>query len=606
MSAVGRLLRRKFHRTAINRADPDPWGSQARLTFAAQKANKHEAWAENARKIKAGNRKSMLTLLEERGLVKDIAGGRQALNNLLTEKPIGAYVGVDPTAPSLHVGHLLPLMALFWMYLHGYTAVTLLGTGTVRIGDPSGRTTARSRQSENEREQNCTAMRLQLKRLWQNVIALGVKHEHKNHISRERQVLLNHTWLEGVPAMDLVTKLGSEMRLGAMLAKDTVRTRLEGDDGMSLSEFLYPLFQGYDWWHQYKTWGVQMQLGGSDQYGNICAGMEAVDAMRRHEDIPGDLNDPLKATYGITTPLLTTPSGEKFGKSAGNAVWLDKDMMSSFDLYQYFLSTPDTHVERYLKLFTFFPSDEINLAMRAQEADPSKRIAQHLLAKSVVELAHGANAAVEAEQVHKSIFAGRSTITFDKSALGGSITSRGIPAPQLSKEQASLLEHKLRFAGKAKPSSTAAEAGDGLTGLTVHLPESVVQSASDFSQVLLAAGLVSSKSAGRRLIDSRGAYVVVPRSSDTEDKNILNWSPIEPQHTPKDFVIQHSERFVVVRYGKSKLRICRLIDEWKFKRKGRVLPEEVEMQGETAPQSEQEQKKTVPSVPEAESAELRR
>ncbi|KAF2476545.1 uncharacterized protein BDR25DRAFT_277747 [Lindgomyces ingoldianus] len=553
-----------------------------RSIWAASNANQEELWGEQARKIRSGAQQSMLDILEERGFVKDVAGGRKALDWLLTEKPIGAYVGVDPTAPSLHVGHLLPLMVLYWMYLHGFYTITLLGGGTVQIGDPSGRTSARTRQSKEAQDMNCINMRAQLKKLWINVKALGIKHKYSEKTSRRRDVMNNIVWLNSLGAVRLIQDVGSGMRLGSMLNRDSVRVRMESGDGMALSEFCYPLFQAYDWWKLYTRYGVQLQVGGSDQYGNICAGMDAVHHMQKlyqGESHAKTENHPLTATFGLTTPLLTTASGEKFGKSAGNAVWLDRQMMSSFDLYQCFLRTADDDVERYLKLFTFIPLDHIGYVMEHQRQDPSKRRAQHLLAKEIVELAHGARLAVEAEMAHKEAFT-HGTNLFSLGVLRRSLqdfssskSREPQPTNPWEEESKQLRAYKRKFAASlvaqtpaaATPNSTTSDASKEI----VVLPRTLLQLGS-FAQVLRAVGLVSSNSEGHRLVQNQGAYVVRPNSGSIENPNGLKWEPVVPHANPSHYLIDFEA--LVLRAGKSKIKICHVVNDEVFEADGQSCP----------------------------------
>jgi tyrosyl-tRNA synthetase len=391
---------------------------------------------------------------------------------------------------------------------------------------------------------------------------------------------------------------------------------MESGEGMAISEFSYPLFQAYDWWHMYKAHGVQLQIGGSDQYGNICAGMDAVSHMRKLS-AAGDLggfspktpmenlgeDESRKGTFGITTPLLTTASGEKFGKSAGNAVWLDKDLMSSFDLYQvcaptpfhqididsqqYFLKTADNDVERYLKLFTFLSLDQISLLMGQQRNDESRRVAQHVLAKEIVELAHGAHAAKEAEAAHKEAFS-LGTNTFSLSALRKSMarikastadTTSKAPAPsqkpsQRAQTAQALSEYKRSFASSLTAqasSATTHEQSKPESQDMVTLPLSLLQPGS-FPRVLHAAGLASSKSDAHRLIASKGAYVVVPNSGSTDVPTALQWINIEASATanPSHFLVDWDA--LVLRSGKSKIKICRVLTDDQFETEGLTCP----------------------------------
>ncbi|KAH8710190.1 tyrosyl-tRNA synthetase-like protein [Phaeosphaeriaceae sp. PMI808] len=547
--------------------DPGPkkWADEE-----VDKEKRRKAWQTQAGRIRTGSQQSMLSLLEERGFVKDLAGGRQALEHLLTEKRIGAYVGVDPTAPSLHVGHLLPLMVLYWLYIYGYHTVALVGGGTVQVGDPSGRTTARTPQGKTVAKTHTAMLRSQLDTLWTNVKCLGIKHEFPQSTSRVQVTLNNMAWLTKIKAIDIMGNLGSGIRLGTMLARDSVKLRMENGEGMAVSEFMYPLIQAYDYWILYQTRSVQLQIGGSDQHGNICTGIDAVNHLRKLEENAFKqlgYDDPSLAPHGLTTPLLTTPAGEKFGKSAGNAVWLDKDMLSSFDLYQYFLRTPDADVERYLKLFTFLPLPAIALIMSHQRQNESKRLAQHLLAKEVVELAHGAEAAQDAQKAHKNAFTSGSTTisltyirdTLQKdSSLPTQAATNAAPNPD-----AALVEYKKEYLAKL--------AGPNAVAQTPAQPQSNSSSLPTFPLSLLAlnafptlihaAGLASSKSEAHRIIASKGAYVAVPNSGTPEHPGELVWAGIEAGMVadPKHFLVDYQA--LVLRVGKGRVQVCRVVGE---------------------------------------------
>ncbi|RMZ72102.1 hypothetical protein GMOD_00007097 [Pyrenophora seminiperda CCB06] len=497
---VGRQCIRLQHSLARNGRPELKWAEEEEDARVRQ-----ALWKQQAGKVRAGMQQSMLSLLEERGFVKDVAGGRKRLDWLLTEKRIGVYVGVDPTAPSLHVGHLLPLMALYWMYLHGYYTV-----------------------------------------------------------------------------IELMRDLGSGMRLGSMLSRDSVRLRMENGEGMAISEFCYPLFQAYDWWSMYKDRGVQLQIGGSDQYGNIIAGMGAVSHMRRIHGLNGgaEEEDPKEAPYGLTTPLLTTASGEKFGKSAGNAVWLDGHMMNPFDLYQYFLRTADADVERYLKLFTFLPLDSIALLVTEQNRDPSKRVAQHMLAQEIVELVHGAAEAKKVVLAHKDAF-GQGTNTFSLLSLRKALSSVKKSAETtmeitgvepMSEAEKKLLVYKKAFAASAttqqpmKDTTTTTkttipaeeDASNNTNKPIITLPLSLLHPGS-FPAVLHAAGLATSKSVASRLIASKGAYVLVPNSGPPDNPTALQWETIQPtkECNPQHYLVDFEA--LVLRSGKSKIQICRVV-----------------------------------------------
>ncbi|KAL8959265.1 MAG: hypothetical protein Q9183_005665, partial [Haloplaca sp. 2 TL-2023] len=386
-----------------------PTASQKRhitQVYQQKEADAQQQWQDQYKEIKAGQRQSNFNILRERGYINAVAGGSEAdLDSLMNQKRVGAYVGIDPTAPSLHVGHLVPLMALFWMYLHGHQAITLIGGATASIGDPAGRTKDREQMSSHVRKANMLTMHYQLKAIWSNVEQEGRKYGYQSEWAWRRGIFNNNAWLNKLPFIEMLRLLGSGTRVGTLLGRDTARKKMESGDGLSFAEFTYPILQAYDWWHMYSNFplnGVQLQVGGSDQYGNIMAGVDAVNHIRRNHYAPEIRQTEERFTdkpMGFTAPLLTTSSGAKFGKSAGNAIWLDKDMTSPFDLYQFFLRSSDDDVHRYLKLFTFMPLSEIDQIMTQQDMDRSKRVAQRRLAREVLSLVHGAEevAAVEAQ-----------------------------------------------------------------------------------------------------------------------------------------------------------------------------------------------------------------
>lgn len=352
---------------------------------------------------------------------------------------------------------------------------------------------------------------------------------------------------------------------------------MESGEGMAISEFSYPLFQAYDWWSMYHKQGVQLQIGGSDQYGNICAGMDAVSHMRKIRRLDSSQQqeeDPRLAAYGLTTPLLTTASGEKFGKSAGNAVWLDKTMMNSFDLYQYFMRTADADIERYLKLFTFLPLDQISLLVEQQRLDASKRIAQHVLAREIVELAHGAAEAKKAETAHKEAFS-HGTNTFSlgalRNTLGTANSNAGLGAQKekLRKFDIELLEYKRSYAASStvEPNPSTSASSQTTQESVITLPLSMLQPGA-FPRVLHAAGLATTKSEAHRLIAKKGAYVVVPSSGSVESPSSLKWATIDSSSSVNPYHYLIDFEALVLRSGKSKIQVVRVVSDDQFEKQG--------------------------------------
>ena len=284
----------------------------------------------------------MSTLLDEltpRGLIHDQTPG---LKDRLAQGPVTGYVGFDPTADSLHVGHLLAVMSLAWLQRCGGTPIVVVGGGTGMVGDPSGKRTERPVLSVEEIDRNVAAIRAQLERF--------VSFEGAN----AARVRNNADWLRSLGLMEFLRDVGKHFTVNYMLAKDSVKGRME--TGISYTEFTYMLIQAYDFWHLWKTERCELQMGGSDQWGNITAGAELIS---RKEGA---------SAHGLTFPLLTTARGQKFGKTEGGAVWLDPARTSPYQFFQFWVNADDRDVERLLRYFTFFPLEEIAALMAEQGA----------------------------------------------------------------------------------------------------------------------------------------------------------------------------------------------------------------------------------------------
>ncbi|KAJ3762407.1 hypothetical protein EV360DRAFT_79315 [Lentinula raphanica] len=322
------------------------------------------------------------------------------LENALRSRQV-IYCGVDPSASSLHVGNLVPLMCLLHFQLHGHTIIPLIGGATGLVGDPSGRKTERMPVNVAQVEQNVQALTESINMFFRH----GLSHAKRksrlpsvSDIASDPEVKSNMEWHKNFTMLEFLREVGVHARVNAMLSKESVKTRLESSTGISFTEFTYQLLQAYDFYHLHSTFGCTVQIGGSDQWGNIVAGLEFINRLNLSKS-----SEDRKA-FGITTPLLTTPSGEKFGKSAGNAIWLNSQLTGVFDFYQYFLKVQDSEVERYLKLFTFLPLSEIENVMDAHNSEPDKRTAQRRLASEVTEMIHGAQGVQRAETMTKAVF----------------------------------------------------------------------------------------------------------------------------------------------------------------------------------------------------------
>ncbi len=306
--------------------------------------------------------------LQKRGFIDSIAGDE--LDRVM-EKPIKAYVGFDPTADSLHLGNLVGIVALKWLEKFGHQPVVLLGGGTGKIGDPSGKDKERPLLTKQLIEANVQA----------------IKKQFENCLDKP-EYFDNDTWLSSYGLVDFLRDVGKHFRLGPMLSKESVRTRLNSEEGMSFTEFTYQMLQGYDFYHLFKNEEVMLQIGGSDQWGNITAGIEVT------RKLCGS------SVYGMTFPLLTRSDGKKFGKSEDGAVWLDPQKVSPYKFYQYLYRTPDADVGQLMRLLTFMELDEIiEIEIKLKEGGLPVNSAQERLAEEVTRFVHGDEGVAAAKKV---------------------------------------------------------------------------------------------------------------------------------------------------------------------------------------------------------------
>ncbi|XP_017289735.1 tyrosine--tRNA ligase, mitochondrial [Kryptolebias marmoratus] len=333
-----------------------------------------------------------LLSLHKRGILKDSfpeGAAQDQLPRLLQSGSQTVYCGFDPTADSLHVGNLLALVGLLHFRSAGHHVVVVLGGATAQIGDPSGKASERERLSAEVVEANTRGIRESIQRIFTN-------HEVHFHDSSKAlgtvTVLNNLSWYKNCGVVDFLSEVGRHFRMGTMLSRHSVQSRLKSADGMSLTEFTYQVFQAYDFYHLNQIYGCRIQLGGTDQLGNLMSGHEYIHKVSGEE------------VYGLTIPLVTSSVGDKLGKTAGNAVWLNRDKTAPFDLYQFFLRQPDASVEGYLKLFTFLPVAEVEKLMEQQREDPGKRLVQKRLAAEVTKLVHGKEGLESAKRCTKALY----------------------------------------------------------------------------------------------------------------------------------------------------------------------------------------------------------
>lgn len=318
--------------------------------------------------------------LKARGLVFQTTD-EAALEKQLNEESVKLYIGFDPTADSLHIGHLLPILMLRRFQQNGHVPIALVGGGTGMIGDPSFKDAERSLNTLNTVQDWSQSIKNQLSRFIDF-----------DDTTNPAIVANNYDWLGEMKLIDFLRDVGKNFTINYMMSKESVKRRIE--TGISYTEFAYQLLQAYDFLKLYQTHGCLLQLGGSDQWGNITSGIEL---LRREEEVQG---------FGLTMPLITKADGTKFGKTEGNAVWLDPEKTSPYEFYQFWINTDDRDVIKFLKYFTFLSLDEIATLEKEFLAAPEKRSAQKALAKEVTTLTHGAEAYEQAVRISQALFNG--------------------------------------------------------------------------------------------------------------------------------------------------------------------------------------------------------
>ena len=317
--------------------------------------------------------------LKARGLIFQTTD-ESALVKALTETSVSFYTGYDPTADSLHLGHLVPILNMRRLQLAGHHPVALVGGATGMIGDPSFKDVERSLQTTDTVAEWSKSIKQQLSRF--------LSFEGENAAI----VVNNYDWFANMNVLEFLRDVGKYYTINYMMSKESVKKRIE--TGISYTEFAYQILQGYDFYQLNESHGVNLQIGGSDQWGNMVAGTDLIRKKSGNE------------THVITVPLITDSTGKKFGKSEGNAVWLDADKTSPYEFYQFWLNIADADAVKFLKIFTFLSLDEIDTIAKAFEAAPHERLAQKTLAKEVVTLVQGEAAYAQAVNISEQLFAG--------------------------------------------------------------------------------------------------------------------------------------------------------------------------------------------------------
>lgn len=349
--------------------------------------------------------------LKWRGLIYQQTD-EQGIEDLLNKEQVTLYCGADPTADSLHIGHLLPFLTLRRFQEHGHRPIVLIGGGTGMIGDPSGKSEERVLQTEDQVEANVQGLSKQMHRLFEFGTDKGA-------------VLVNNKdWLGQISLISFLRDYGKHVGVNYMLGKDSIQTRLE--HGISYTEFTYTILQAIDFGHLNRELNCKIQVGGSDQWGNITSGIELMRRMYGQTE-----------TFGLTIPLVTKSDGKKFGKSESGAVWLDPEKTSPYEFYQFWINQSDEDVIKFLKYFTFLDKEEIDRLEQSKEEAPHLREAQKALAENVTKFIHGEEALNDAIRISKALFSG------DLKSLSGKELKEGfkdVPQVTLSSETTNIIE----------------------------------------------------------------------------------------------------------------------------------------------------------------------
>ncbi len=317
--------------------------------------------------------------LQWRGMIQDIMPGtEEQLNKEMTS----AYVGFDPTADSLHIGSLVPILLLVHLQKAGHKPIALVGGATGMVGDPSGKSEERNMLSEEDLNKNVIGVRSQLEQFL----------NFDNSLPNAAELTNNYDWFKNISFLDFIRDAGKHITVNYMMAKDSVKKRLEGESGMSFTEFTYQLVQGYDFYWLFKNKNCKLQMGGSDQWGNIVTGTELI-----RRKIGGE-------AFAFTCPLIKKADGGKFGKTEKGNIWLDAQKTTPYQFYQFWLNASDADAASWIKIFTFLPQDEINALIAAHENNPAERILQKKLAEELTVFVHGQSELDKAIETTQKLF----------------------------------------------------------------------------------------------------------------------------------------------------------------------------------------------------------
>jgi tyrosyl-tRNA synthetase len=434
---------------------------------------------------------NLLDTLYERGFVEQTTHDEE-LKEYFNSGQVTCYIGFDPTAPSLHIGSLVPIMSLAHMQRHGHRPIALVGSGTGLVGDPSGRDEMRQLLTPKVLADNAEGIKKQLSRFLD--------------FSNQKALMLNNAdWLTALEYIPFLRDIGRHFSVNRMLRAESYKLRLESDEGLSFIEFNYMLLQAYDFLELFDNYGCRLQMGGSDQWGNIVAGIELIRRVKQ------------ETAFGITFPLIATSSGEKMGKTAKGAVWLDPDRTSPYDYYQYWINTDDRDVERFMALFTFLPLPEIRAIGQLQGSDLNS--AKTVLAFEATFLAHDINAAVEAYRKSVSNFGARS------------VPKDILPSSSIHTLETDLVKSEVDSAAAVDTADSVVDEMELKAGIPAF-------------KLFHTVGLATSSSAARRLIEQGGAYL--------NDRRIGTFDQLI---THKDL---NDEAAIILRSGKKRFHIIKI------------------------------------------------
>ncbi|MBD1394402.1 tyrosine--tRNA ligase [Mucilaginibacter glaciei] len=393
--------------------------------------------------------------LRWRGMLHDIMPGTE---ELLSKGMASGYIGFDPTADSLHVGHLTQIMTLIHFQRAGHKPYALVGGATGMVGDPSGKSQERNLLSEDVLQHNLQSVKVQLE-----------KFLDFNTGANSAQMVNNYDWFKNFTFLDFIRDVGKHLTVNYMMAKDSVKKRLAGDTGMSFTEFTYQLVQGYDFYYLWKHNNCVLQMGGSDQWGNIVTGTELI---RRKDQ--GE-------AYALTTQLIKKADGTKFGKTESGAVWLDAKRTSPYQFYQFWLNTTDLDAKAYIRIFTLFELDAIEAMEAEQDAAPHTRVLQKALAKDITIRVHGEDGFEKAVKSTEFLF-GNTGIEFLNELSNDEVTAlfSGVPNYTIdAKELAAGLNAADLLAGKTAIFSSKGEAKKMIQGGGVSINRNKIATAED-------------------------------------------------------------------------------------------------------------------------------